>query len=80
MLLLAAWIKNRIEQGLIRAPVDITLLPNLFKFATKGYKAFFTMAYFPLRHFDKPYRCSQAVLMSATTMTLEQLGENGVEV
>lgn len=42
-----------------------------------GYKAFFTMAYFPLRHLNKPYCCAQAALMLATTMTLDQLGENG---
>jgi len=68
-----AWITKRIEEGLIRGPEDITL-PHHFRCSAMGYKAFFTMAYFPLRHFNKPYRCSQAVLMSATTMTLDQLG------
>eukprot|EP00966_Prymnesium_polylepis_P248004 5734626-Prymnesium_polylepis.1 len=75
-MLFAAWITKRIEEGLIRGPEDITL-PHHFRCSAMGYKAFFTMAYFPLRHFNKPYRCSQAVLMSATTMTLDQLGENG---
>ena len=56
-----------------REPIG-TELPDVFRFAQNGYKAFFTMEYFPLYHFKVPHHCSQAVLMTATCMTLQRLG------
>ena len=70
---LIGWINRHIVSGLIRKTSEIKL-PHIFMVNSKGYKAFFTMQYFPLRHFKVPYHCSQAVLMTATCLSLEDLG------
>ena len=61
------------ESGTIRQRESI-VLPSIYLHAYIGYVAFFTMKYFPLRIFNTPYHCSQAVLMTSTTLTLEELG------
>ena len=68
-----AWILTQIASGTIRQRESV-VLPKIYLYHKRGYLAFFTMQYFPLRHFNTPYHCSQAVLMTSTTLTLEQLG------